>query len=475
MKLIRTGSQCQLESIRDREGVFALLSKYFSYKVEGAKFSPQFRAHVWDGKIKLVHKARGEKLVFPGGLADEVLEILRTRWEEAVEVEDLRPTHPPLKALRWAGPSLRDYQEEAVAKAVSAGAGVLKLPIRSGKTITAARIIWTLSQRALFVVTSDLLLRQATEVFRRVLPDASVTVVGAGEWDSSGDIVVATVQTLQKNNKTRAFVRLARSFGVVIFDEIHHLQGGSGDEWRDTALAIDSRSKFGLSATIDLRPTEENAAGDIWLRGICGPVLIEKSMSDLIRLGYLVPPVIRFLRYEAPEIKGKWTPAMYSEAVAQCEPRNRRIVRAAADYAKEGKGVLIDVSRVAHARTIYQAAMAALPPGQVALLLGSSSASVREKTLKAFRTRKIMVLVSTILGEGVDVPEIDVVINGEGGRGKTTTIQRLRNLTPAEWKKRAVVVELVDVHHAQLAEWTKARLKTYREEPAFCFDIEEKG
>ena len=473
MKIIRKGTWAQITDIRDRDAVHRVIDPPFAFKVAGAEFSPQARAKVWDGRVHLVRKVRGGGLEFPAGLYPEVVSLLRgAGYGPEIEEADERLPAPDIGPVEWRGPRLRDYQGAAILAALDRGGGVIRLPIRAGKTMTAGRMIETLGTRSLFVVPSDLLVRQSADVFRDVLGGVEVSTIGGGDWDVSGDVVVATIQTLASRLRTREFARFARSFGAVFLDEVHHLQN-DGDAWRDAALALDARYKVGLSATVAVDPKGENDPGAIWIRGICGPVVYSVGMSDLIERGFLVRPTIRFVAHGAEEIKGKPTPAtLYRDGIVECVPRNARIAAEAVAYAQAGRGVLVDASRVPHVRILADLISRGLPPGQVAALTGNSSADDRDAVLQAFRARRIRVIVGTILGEGIDVPEIEVVVNAEGGRAKVSTIQRMRNLTPAPGKVQAVVVEPIDIHHPTFREWTLERLRIYRREPAFRVEIE---
>lgn len=465
MKLVRTGAWCRVEDPPDREAVYKLLAKPFSYKVEGAEFSESYRMGQWDGRMRLVKRERGGPILVPSGLWEEALRILGKAgytWE----LEDQRLDPVAIETGPWAGYVLRPYQQEAVDKAVAAGGGVLRLPIRAGKTLVAAAIVHEIQQRALFVVPSDLLLGQTAKAFRQAMPELHVTEIGGGEWNEEGQVVVATVQSLLAHLRERKFMALARGCSVVFSDECHHL-GGQGEEWRNVVLALQARHKWGLSGTVSEGKARGDQGAELWLRALCGPVVYSLGTSDLIEMGYLVRPTIRFLRYEAPLLKGKLTAQqVYSLGITQCEPRNALVVREAVQYARAGRGVLVDAARIGHSRELAHRISQELLPGQCALLLGTTPAEERQGVLQAFRAGRVRVIVGTILGEGVDVPEIEVVINAEGGQAKASTIQRLRNLTWYEGKQ-AEVVELADVHHKTLRGWTLERLGIYKAERAF--------
>lgn len=469
MQIIRTGTWCTiLEEEADRAVVYAALERPFSFRVAGAEFSEAYRTGQWDGRIRLVKRQRHGGILFPAGLWDEALQILAKAGYTPRHVDARMDLEPRIRGLdRWMGPELRDYQRAAVRSATKAGGGILRLPVRAGKTMIAAALIKHYGQKALFVVPSDMLVQQTVKAMQRSLPDALVTVVGGGDWDTSGDVVVATIQTLQGNLETRKYQALAQAFPVVFIDEVHHT-GSTGDEWREAALGLNARHKFGLSATVELGKRAQDA-GSIWLRAVCGSLVYSIGISDLIEMGFLVRPMIRFVQYSTTNMD-KLAAAyatLYSQLITKCEARNAVIVAEAQRYARDGRGTLVDVAQIGHTRHLADQIARGLPPGKVAVLTGSSSAEERVQVLAAFRTGQVRVIVGTIMGEGVDVPEIEVVINAEGGKAKTSTIQRLRNLTLHPGKTEAIVVEMADVHHPKLRDWTLERLQTYRKERAF--------
>ena len=470
MRLVRTGTWCQLTDLGDREAVARLLDRRFSYPVEGHVFAPAYRAGTWDGRARLVRRLRGGGLAYPAGLHPEVLRLLAAQGLAPEVVEDFPPAEP-VGPWAWAGPELRPYQVEAVDAVVAYGGGLVLLPVRTGKTALAAELIRRLGVRALVLVSSDLLRRQTIAVLREALPGARVGAVGEGAWEADGDLCVATLQSLCPRLRTRDFRAFARRWPLVVLDEVHHLQS-EGDAWRNVALALDARYKVGLSATVEVGRKRQNETGAIWLRGLCGPVVYSRTLSEMIEAGYLVRPTIRFVRHGAPPLAARrWSPAVYRDGITDCAERNARIVAEAVAYAREGRRVLVDVSRVGHARRLLSLLQRGYE-GTVALLLGASPAEERARVLRAWAAGRIGIVVGTILGEGVDVPALEVVVNAEGGKARTSTIQRLRNLTVAPGKRGAVVVELVDDHQAQLRAWTLERLRIYRSEPAFCLRVE---
>jgi len=79
-------------------------------------------------------------------------------------------------------------------------------------------------------------------------------------------------------------------------------------------------------------------------------------------------------------------------------------------------------------------------------------------------------LIGTVFKEGVDIPEIEVVINAEGGKDAKMTVQKMRNLTPHHGKTEAIYVDFYDMMNPYFETHSKARLAEYKAEPAFAIE-----
>jgi len=259
--------------------------------------------------------------------------------------------------------------------------------------------------------------------------------------------------------------------GIVVHN-CHHL--GTGDEWRKVVLSLRAKIKVGLSATVQFWDrAQPSDLEDIWLRGVCGPVVASVEMEALFEAGHLLCPKVQIVHpamdsLDLPE-KTPWT-KVYAAGIARNVIRNDLIATAA--FTHRWAGVFVDCSQVGHARDIAMRIRATGAP--VSLLLGDTDSETRQKAIQDFRRRlqpwegsrragDPAILVGTILGEGVDIPELAVVINAEGGSGWIPTIQRLRNLTPSPGKQcPPLIIDFADTHHPILQRWSEQRMATYR-------------
>lgn len=459
-----------------------------SYARRGAEFAQRAipswkRSTKTDNRVPLLRLASdGKSWTLPAGLVWEAERAIRLAGGSC-EIEDRRPPLPRAGEFGFDG-GLRDYQIEAgrafttgAGDAAVAGRGILKHSVRSGKTRTAARIISAYGVPAVFLVTSQILLRQAERVLRELLPDARVTVVGEGRRDTSGDVVVCTLHSLVKARERRDAVwKDLSARPLIVMDECHHLEGA--ERWVAALLHCSARIRLGLSATVWLSSSEEPEPEDVLLKAVTGPVLHEVTMADLMARKFLVPCMVRMPRvYEPRRWRGRsawWSKELHDECVFDNEARNGILVDSARRALDEGyRSLIITTSRIGHAHKLTEALTDA---GILAtFMVGSHGDDQRQRVIDKLRDHRLDAVVSTVLGEGVDIPECESVIVGEGGKSRRAALQRMRCLTPAPGKTRSLLVDVLDLTNTYFAEHAKERLRAYKAERCFSFDLPASG
>ncbi len=187
--------------------------------------------------------------------------LLRMGWEVAVAFDE-RPALPwPMRVTL----TPRPYQEDALTAWRAEGCrGVVVLPTGSGKTLVGAMAIAEVELATLVVVPTIDLLRQ----WQRALAEAlgrspeDIGVYGGGAHDVQ-PITIITYESAALHPE------LLRRFGLLIFDECHHLPAQT---YRQIAEGASTPQRLGLSATPE-RADDEHLA----LERLIGPEVYRRA------------------------------------------------------------------------------------------------------------------------------------------------------------------------------------------------------
>ena len=365
---------------------------------------------------------------------------------------------------------LRDYQRAALDDWTDAARrGVLELPTGSGKTVIGIGAIETLETPTLVVVpTIDLLTQWRRELEAEF--DVPVGQLGGGEQRVE-DVTVSTYDS--------AYLRAAElgdRFGLVVFDEVHHL-GGEG--YRDIARLLATPARLGLTATFERPDGAHEVVADI-----VGPLVHQVSVDELAgehlaeydvkRIEVSLTPEERevyethqevFTDYLAQSgiqlrsgsdyqklVKRSGTDPQAREALL-AKQRAREVMMNADRKVDELENILDRHSGertilfTAHTDLVYRLSERFLVPA----ITHETSASERRDVLELFRTGEYSrIVTANVLDEGVDVPDasVAVVLSGSGSEREFT--QRLgRILRPKEDGGRAVLYEIVSEDTAE--------------------------
>lgn len=202
-KIIINNSYSKL--VDTEPALLGIIDDVLSVKQPGYFFSPSFKNGVWDGKIRFLNKRTN---TFPSGLLEKVLKANESDFEI---VDDRKPidveVSPEIVLYEPDSPTgtitLRDYQHEAVKKAIELKRGIVNVATNGGKTEIASGIIKELlphlksSQRILFITHSKEIMNQSAERIETRL-GIKVGKVGDGVWDEK-QVTIVMVPTISKH------------------------------------------------------------------------------------------------------------------------------------------------------------------------------------------------------------------------------------------------------------------------------------
>ncbi|KAA1471544.1 P-loop containing nucleoside triphosphate hydrolase protein, partial [Dentipellis sp. KUC8613] len=379
---------------------------------------------------------------------------------------------------------LRPYQESCLTacldalKEGSTRIGV-SLPTGSGKT---AVFISLLSQirsvdsdpegepgseatRALVVVNSVELARQAASQARTIRPDWSVEIEQGARHRATGtaDVTVATYQTLLQRERLMKFD--PRWLKAIIIDEAHHaaapsyrrilsyfepdIQSPDADEPTGTEKVPTPVSRhipiIGFSATFSRH--DGLALGSVFQR-----IVYHQDFLHMVKEQWLCN--VRFTTVKADlNLKQVTVSARTGDFnasslahVINTDTINNLVVQTWMDKAANRKSTLVFCVNIAHVRRLTAVFRSA--GFDARYLYSGTPAAERHDLVNAFKKGKFPVLVNCgILTEGTDIPNIDCVIVARPTRSRnlfTQIIGRGMRNSPHSGKTDCLVIDFVD-------------------------------
>lgn len=355
------------------------------------------------------------------------------------------------------------YQTEALdAWWRAGGRGVVALPTGSGKTFV-AQLAMERAGCATIVVTPTIDLMQQWFGVLQSSFETEVGLVGGGYHEPRA-VTVTTYDSAYIHME-----RLGDRYGLIVFDECHHLPGPSYRQAADASLAP---RRLGLTAT----PEREDGADELYaeligpvvyrqdIRGLAGEYLSDYETvrvrveltagereqylrSRQIYLDFLREHGIRiaspggwsrFLIETSRSERGRKALFAYREqkAIAQAS-RGKLAALERLVKAHRGERVLVFTSDNA---TVYRISRRLLVPA----ITHQTRVKERHEILQGFSEGTYPVLVtSKVLNEGVDVPEASVAVVLSGSGSVREHVQRLGRILRRAAGKRAVLYEVV--------------------------------
>lgn len=310
---------------------------------------------------------------------------------------------------------MRPYQEAAV-DAVDAGRsvgrrhGLVVMATGLGKTRIAGEIILReiLNERGTEVLvlahTVDLVHQFEAALWEVLTKDVSTHIWAGGEHVAyAGGVTCATMQSIIQAAKSES---LAGRYSLVIVDEAHH---APADGYRELLKLLEPAFLLGLTAT----PwrSDERLLSDMF-----GPPIFSMSIVEGMQQGYLANVDYRML---VDDIDWEQVPGLTTQNLTIRELNRRLFIpqRDGSIIAKivehldsiESPRCIIFCRTIEHATTIRKLLRAAGKPCRVIhSRLGRVEAT---NVLREFRSGRVPTLVSVdMLNEGIDVPDVNVVV-----------------------------------------------------------------
>jgi len=384
------------------------------------------------------------------GFAHRVLDFVRKSGIKFEFTDARTPMPKPNMAKAFAG--LRPYQIDLVGRMLVSRGGILQAATGAGKTACAAAVIRAYDRGELFSRGTPTCVfacpdrdinRKNWDEFKRWLPDREIGLIMSGTAHKpSDDVVCCTIDSLDNIDP--------KTVGILVVDEMHT----SASYGRAEKISMFTKAaKWGVSAT----PTGRFDGADIVSEGLYGPVVATFSYQDGVKSGALVPITVYWIDAPLPtcglqsysgyktrdaKLRNGWTSnddscRMIAD-ILNCIPESLQTLCMLQ--------FIDQMSRIhkycthtgfVHAETdqskIISTTLRAIKPKE------------RKEIYDDFRNQKIHSIIAThCWKQGVDFPELSVVVNAGGG-GSDIVAKQVpgRASRAAEGKDHAYIVDFM--------------------------------
>lgn len=395
--------------------------------------------------------------------ASAYAEVVMAFFSRKLPYEDQARAYAELPHGLRARREPRPYQTEALAAwRAHRGRGVVALPTGAGKSYVAQLAIDAVKRSTLVVVPTLDLVRQWYDGLRAAF-DLPVGIIGGGDYRVE-DLTVTTYDSAYIHME-----HLGARFGLVVFDEVHHLPG---EAYALAAKSCLAPYRLGLSAT------PERADGrHVELEHLVGPLVYRRDVGQLAgdylaeyrtetvwvdlteeeRAAYEYERGIYrdFVRSQGIRMSQKdgWAQFVVRSSRSEEGRRAMQAYLAQRRLAFAAPSKLNFVEHLLHQHradraivftqnnsTAYEVSRRFLVP----VITHQTKPSERSALLEGFSDGTFGALAtSKVLNEGVDVPDANVAIVISGSGSVREHVQRLGRILRKAGDKQAVLYELV--------------------------------
>jgi len=458
------------------------LSDFFTYEYPGARFTPQFRARLWDGKVRLYDQVRKtlylglisyvEEFCVRNGYEVEYKNVVSV--EHDLSHEDIEDYARSLQPMGRGKPiEIRDYQVEAVRSALNKERTLLLSPTASGKSF----IIYTTMRKHLDNHLKCIIIVPTTSLVEQLYTDFQ-DYSSANGWDTSlhcqklysgftkdftKDVLITTWQSVYLQPKA-----WFKQFNVIFGDEAHQFKAKSLTTVMEKMDNI--RYRIGTTGTLDNKKVHR-----LVLEGMFGPVhkvTTTKALMDSGRLSSLnITCVILKYSEEIRKAQKNMTYQDEMDFIVSNEARNKFIRNLAVK--SEGNTLVLFQYVEKHGKVLYEAIKnKAHDKRKIFFVYGGTETSDRESIRHITEGESDAIIIASFgtFSTGINIPSIENVIFASPSKSKIRNLQSIgRGLRLKEGKTHCNLYDIADDLHWK--SWKNhtlnhaaERYKTYAEE-----------
>jgi superfamily II DNA or RNA helicase len=420
------------------------IDSFFTFKVPGYQFMPQYRSGMWNGDVHIFN-VRGQVLY--GGLNGYLEKFCEEREYQIEYLTDFSADEFSLKEAQDFISSLalpfqpRDYQVDAFVYAVRNRRAVLLSPTASGKSFIIYLISRWFSARTLLIVPTTSLVHQMYTDFQSYGYDSEKhchRIYSGEEKDVDKPITITTWQSIYKMPKSW-FDR----FDVVIGDEAHLFKAKSLTSIMEKL--VDCQYRFGFTGTLDGAQTHK-----LVLEGLFGPVKKVTTTKELIDQKHLSAFKIKCIVLRHPDpvckdiLKKKYQDEM--DYIVSCEQRNKFIRNLILSL--KGNTLLLFQYIEKHGRILYNDMQKEIQESRpVYFVHGGVEGEDRENIRRLVEMDQNAVIIASYgtFSTGINIRNLHNIIFASPSKSRIRNLQSIgRGLRLGENKEECTLFDIAD-------------------------------
>lgn len=379
---------------------------------------------------------------------------------------------------------LRDVQLKAIKKILFAKRCIVQMSTGSGKTEVMCALTKILTLINDGIVPTILILVPTINLINNTYDRFTKYNIPIAKYSDNRCIInncVNVCHPTSLGNDLNKDPELLSSIEVLIGDECHHFQS---DTFRRPSYNMSNIVySIGLSASairhevvgsIDIKDYNYS---ELLIIGATGRLVMNANAGSLIDNGQLANPVLCVMDNPANEPISKndivnWS--VISKIRLESDYRNRLIVSVSKFFYNKGRKTLILVRTKRWAHLLMElfdevgmsdTVRASFGGGVFEKYDKGKFINDKDNVLERFSNGEYSVLIGTShLYEGADLPYLDVLILGYGGKGERLQIQGLgRVLRVTKSGKYAWIIDFNDTEDIVLSKHSRLRMERYRD------------
>jgi len=462
-------------------GIEQELSEFFMFEVPGARFTPAFKARIWDGKIRLYDLQRKTLYV---GLLDYLLKFAERAGYEIEYLNDVTTKETVEYALvekfaNWldlhgkGNPiEIRDYQLDAIHHGLENKRAILLSPTGSGKSLIIYTICrWHLenNRKCIVVVPTTSLVCQMYSDFEDYSSNNGWNVEKHCQQLYSGfpkeftkDVLFTTWQSVHRQPKA-----WFDQFDVIIGDEAHQFKAKSLTTIMEKLT--DTKYRIGTTGSMD-----DGKINKLVLEGVFGPVhrvtTTKKLMDDNKLANIKIKAII--LKYDESIRKENKGLDYQKEMDFLVTNQSRNNFIKNLTISCKGNTLLLFQYVEKHGAVLYDMIKDKVGDRKVFFIYGGTDVKDREDARKILSTEKDAIIIASfgVYAMGINIPSIENVIFASPTKSKIRNLQSIgRGLRLNDGKTHCKLFDIADdlswkSHKNHTLKHAAERYKLYMEE-----------